>query len=692
MATYSILEIYAAARAAGFSEHEAATWTAIALAESGGRTTALNDRGEHSMGLWQINVAPDVRSNHWGDLNDPMVNARAAYEVSRNGRDMRPWTTTHAANKGTAHDYRTYLAEVEAQVGVQGDWRGVSGYGASMPTPLPDDGLQHGTVTVVNAATGVDAALPVIPVTGSQQDSDHDGLTDAFELQAGSSPQSADADKDGLSDGFEIGQSHSDPRSADADKDSLSDATEVALGTNTASMDTDHDGLTDLAEARFGTRPLVADAGDGLPTGSELPQGPPGGPASASGSTYVSPTPPNSSASAPPAPQGALGAPAPSTAPAAGEPGSFESTTDRFVQAAVSQRGDRYIYGAEANLSHANPKAFDCSELIQWAAHQAGVTIPDGAEWQYLDLKDKASLISVDQALKTKGALLFSFSFEPTSSGPRPPQAHVAISLGDGHTIEARGRAYGVDEFSARNRFNYAGVIPGISATEIAPAPRHAPDALAAQATYDQIDRGLPLDRSADADHDGLTDAFERLAGAHPGKADTDRDGLTDAYEALKSHTDPLSTDTDRDGLSDSVEIARGTDPGRIAGVAGVSGTGKYAQNIRTAVLDTDHDGLSDHFEKVAHLNPRLEDSDDDRLSDPLEVSLGTDPTKVDTDGDGLTDRLEIQLARDPLRLDGHAGGPDLGSGLAADGASGGPDSLAPAPAEPHPPPLGEDL
>ena len=127
MAKFSIREIYDAARAAGFTPEQATTWTAIALAESGGRTSALNNKGEHSMGLWQINVASNVRKNRWGDLNDPLVNARAAYDVSRHGRDMRPWTTTHDRNKGTAHDYRTYLAKVEQVTGVDGETRGVTG-------------------------------------------------------------------------------------------------------------------------------------------------------------------------------------------------------------------------------------------------------------------------------------------------------------------------------------------------------------------------------------------------------------------------------------------------------------------------------------------------------------------------------------------------------------------------------------
>ena len=56
----------------------------------------------------------------------------------------------------------------------------------------------------------------------------------------------------------------------------------------------------------------------------------------------------------------------------------------------------------------------------------------------------------VEQALRTPGALLF-----------RP--GHVAISLGDGRTIEAKGSKYGVGIFSAHNRgWTTGGLIPGM--------------------------------------------------------------------------------------------------------------------------------------------------------------------------------------------------------------------------------------
>ena len=46
MSQLSVSEIYAYARAAGFSPDQAVTWTAIAMAESGGRTVGLRGRPE----------------------------------------------------------------------------------------------------------------------------------------------------------------------------------------------------------------------------------------------------------------------------------------------------------------------------------------------------------------------------------------------------------------------------------------------------------------------------------------------------------------------------------------------------------------------------------------------------------------------------------------------------------------------
>jgi cell wall-associated NlpC family hydrolase len=137
---------------------------------------------------------------------------------------------------------------------------------------------------------------------------------------------------------------------------------------------------------------------------------------------------------------------------------------NQFVSTALSQSGKPYVWASSASASDPNPVSFDCSELTKWAAARSGVTIPDGAAHQYVWLKEQGATMTVQQALQTPGALLFSFDGEPQPGlSGEPPHAHVAISLGNGKTIEAKGHAYGVGVFDAGDRFNYAGMIPGMS-------------------------------------------------------------------------------------------------------------------------------------------------------------------------------------------------------------------------------------
>lgn len=117
-----------------------------------------------------------------------------------------------------------------------------------------------------------------------------------------------------------------------------------------------------------------------------------------------------------------------------------------FVTVALTQQGDRYVFGAEANLNSANPGAFDCSELIEWACSRVGVRFVDGSANQIAASKQ----ISVQQAIKTRGALLY-----------KP--GHIGISLGNGQTMEARNSRAGVGVFRASDiKWTRGGLIPGL--------------------------------------------------------------------------------------------------------------------------------------------------------------------------------------------------------------------------------------
>lgn len=132
--------------------------------------------------------------------------------------------------------------------------------------------------------------------------------------------------------------------------------------------------------------------------------------------------------------------------------GSYDSQASQFVAVCLQQVGDRYVFGAEAKASDPNPRVFDCSELVEWGCARCGVkpTMPDGSANQLAHCRRNGSTITVQQAINTKGALLFS-------------PGHVAISLGNGKTVEAMNPAAGVKQGNANGRNWTAGArIPGM--------------------------------------------------------------------------------------------------------------------------------------------------------------------------------------------------------------------------------------
>ena len=119
--------------------------------------------------------------------------------------------------------------------------------------------------------------------------------------------------------------------------------------------------------------------------------------------------------------------------------------------------GDDYRFGAEVDLNDPDPEVFDCSELIQWGCAMAGVVpeMPDGSFNQWAHCKKYKCSIGVKKALVTKGALLFRF---------RKGKGHVAVSLGNNTTLEAKGRLFGVDIFHNANHrtWTHGALIPGV--------------------------------------------------------------------------------------------------------------------------------------------------------------------------------------------------------------------------------------
>lgn len=114
---------------------------------------------------------------------------------------------------------------------------------------------------------------------------------------------------------------------------------------------------------------------------------------------------------------------------AAGGGTASNAARERMVKWALAQAGKPYIWGGNG------PTGFDCSGLVQEASRAAGRVLTKPSKSQWATCVAQGKTVSVATALQTRGALLFRMSGEPT---------HVAISLGNGSTIEAMGTAYGV--------------------------------------------------------------------------------------------------------------------------------------------------------------------------------------------------------------------------------------------------------
>lgn len=120
--------------------------------------------------------------------------------------------------------------------------------------------------------------------------------------------------------------------------------------------------------------------------------------------------------------------------------GGADGQVGRFVALCLQQAGKSYVYGATPSTSEPNPRAFDCSSLVQWAAVRCGIPDPTRTTYtQEAKIRSAGRIISVQQAINTKGALLF----QP---------GHVAISLGSGKTIEAMNSSQGVRQGNANGR------------------------------------------------------------------------------------------------------------------------------------------------------------------------------------------------------------------------------------------------
>ena len=146
--------VAALAAGAGIPPGSVPTAVAIAWAESGLDPAAIGDRdlserGEMSVGLWQINYRPSRdKGNAIRDPQanlDPAHNAAAMAAISGGGRNWAPWTTY------TTGAYRAYMARATLAAGAPDP---------NPPTPQSISADQADT-------TGLHIPNPLAPVQGA---------------------------------------------------------------------------------------------------------------------------------------------------------------------------------------------------------------------------------------------------------------------------------------------------------------------------------------------------------------------------------------------------------------------------------------------------------------------------------------------------------------------------------------------
>jgi Bacterial TSP3 repeat len=261
-------------------------------------------------------------------------------------------------------------------------------------------------------------------------DQDGDGLSDARERRLGTDMRNGDTDGDGHNDLYEV-ERGMNPRVGVPGAGALNDLVDPELA-----ADPDGDSLRTIEERSFGTDPMRSDTdGDGMDDFEET--------------------------------LGELDG----TALDASRLSSFNTGLDRMVASANQAVGTDYRRGAEADGRDASPDAFDISEMVEWAAARGGVDLPDGSWRQYEYLHEAGADLSVQEALQTKGALLFHFDSDPLAGNGRPGGASVVMSMGDGTVVHASEAAGEVVRVSADHYdFTHAAAIPGIHPGE-SPVP-----------------------------------------------------------------------------------------------------------------------------------------------------------------------------------------------------------------------------
>lgn len=130
---------------------------------------------------------------------------------------------------------------------------------------------------------------------------------------------------------------------------------------------------------------------------------------------------------------------------------------------------------------------------------------------------------------------------------------------------------------------------------------------------------------------------------ADPDNAEFDGDRISNIDEITPDsttgiQTNPLDPDTDHDGLTDKFERDHGLDPNDDGSVDPENGPNG----------DLDGDGVSNIQEQTDGTDPNNSDSDGDGLTDGEEKEIGSNPNSTQSDNDGVEDGEDADPT-DPL-------------------------------------------
>ena len=257
-----------------------------------------------------------------------------------------------------------------------------------------------------------------------------------------------DTDLDGLSDGFEAAIG-TDGQAGGHGRRQLDGAHEQSTGLDPTAIDTDTDGVVDDADMDPDTALVVGGGGTARLAGHTA------------GHRH------HRRASAPP-PRWQRRRPWPAAGPTpvvAPPPEGADALTRTFLDHALAQTGDSYVFGAEAPTDDADPGVFDCSELVQWSAGQVGIEMPDGSWLQYLELKEAGAVIPVEQAATTPGRCCSASTASPPPAGAGQARRTWPSAWATAPPSRPGAARYGVGSGETGDRFQYAAVIPGLGTT-----------------------------------------------------------------------------------------------------------------------------------------------------------------------------------------------------------------------------------